>query len=292
MRVVIAGGSGFLGSKLADALRSDAHEVSVLTRRPRSADQVAWAQADSAIDGADAVVNLAGESLEAGRWTAARKQRILDSRVSATRAIVEAIGRVPRPPRVFLGASAVGIYGPRDDQPVTEATTPAADFLATVCVAWEREARAAESKVRVVLLRTGLVLDAAGGALPQLALPFRFFAGGPLGSGRQWYSWIHVSDWVGMVRWAIDNANISGPVNLTAPAPVTNAEFARTLGRVLRRPALLPVPAVALRVMLGEMADALILTGQRVLPQRALDDGYAFTFPTLEPALRDIYRAG
>ncbi|MGE3401639.1 MAG: TIGR01777 family oxidoreductase [Vicinamibacterales bacterium] len=289
MRVVAAGGSGFLGTRLVDALRADGHDVLVLTRRPGGAGQVAWAQADAAIDGADAVVNLAGESLEAGRWTAERKQRILNSRVAATRVVVDAIARAPRPPGVFLSASAIGIYGPRDDQPVTEATAPAGDFLASVCVAWEREARVAESKARVVLLRTGLVLDAAGGALPRLALPFRFFAGGPLGSGHQWWSWIHVDDWVGMVRWAIDHASVSGPVNLTAPAPVTNREFAKTLGRVLRRPALLPAPAIALRVMLGEMADALILTGQRVLPQRAIDAGYAFRFPTLEPAVRDLF---
>jgi uncharacterized protein (TIGR01777 family) len=312
VRVVIAGGTGFLGTALAQSLRADGHDVTLLTRRPRAADQVAWNPSPEAvrrsskgevgsrpgtrpwldaIDGADAVVNLAGESLDAGRWTAARKQRILESRLDATNAIVAAIHQVPRAPGVLVNASAIGIYGPLADQPLTETAPPADDFLASVCVAWERAARAAGSRTRVVLLRTGLVLDRRHGALPRLALPFYFFAGGPVGSGRQWWSWIHVADWVGLVRWAIAG-DVAGPVNLTAPQPVTNREFATTLARVLGRPALLPAPGFALRALLGEMADALILGGQRVLPQRALDAGYTFEFAALEPALREIYRAG
>jgi uncharacterized protein (TIGR01777 family) len=292
VRVVIAGGTGFLGTALAQSLRADGHEVTVLTRRPRTADQVAWSDAAAAIDGAGAVVNLAGEPLDAGRWTAARKQRILASRLDATNALVAAIQRVPRAPAVLVNASAIGIYGQLADEPVTETTPAGDDFLASVCVAWERAARAAENTTRVVLLRTGLVLDRRHGALPRLALPFYLFAGGPMGSGRQWWSWIHVADWVGLVRWAIATADVAGPVNLTAPQPVTNREFTKTLGRVLGRPALLPAPGFALRALLGEMADALILGGQRVLPQRARDAGYAFEFAALEPALRDIYRAG
>lgn len=292
MRVVIAGGTGFLGTALAQSLRADAHHVTVLTRRPQSAGQVSWNDAAAAIDGADAVVNLAGEPLDAGRWTDARKQRILNSRLDATNAIVAAINAVPRAPGVLVSASAIGIYGPLADQPVTEDAAPGDDFLASVCVAWERAARAAEERTRVVLLRTGLVLDRHHGALPRLALPFSLFAGGPMGSGRQWWSWIHVADWVGLVRSAIAVGGVAGPVNLTAPQPVTNREFAATLGQVLARPALLPAPGFALRLLLGEMADALILSGQRVLPQRAIEAGYAFRFPALEPALRDIYRAG
>ena len=302
MRVVIAGGTGFLGTALAQSLRAEAHEVILLTRRPRTADQVAWNPSAveagvsrpwfDVLDGADAVVNLAGEPLDAGRWTAARKQRILASRLDATNALVAAIEHVPQAPSVLVSASAIGVYGQLADQPVTETAPPGDDFLASVCVAWERAARAAEGRSRVILLRTGLVLDRRHGALPRLALPFHLFAGGPMGSGRQWWSWIHVADWVGLVRWAIATADVAGPVNLTAPQPVTNREFTKTLGRVLGRPALLPAPGFALRALLGEMADALILGGQRVRPQRALEAGYAFRFPALEAALRELYRAG
>ena len=297
MRVVIAGGTGFLGSALARSLRESGDEVISLTRRPRDAGQVAWDPADPAgawtkvLEGSDAVVNLAGEPLDAGRWTAARKASILESRLRATKAITAAITRAEAPPRVLLSASAVGIYGPRGDEPVTEATPPADDFLAHVCRAWEAEALAASARSRVVLLRTGLALDRHDGALPRLAMPFQFGAGGPAGSGRQWWSWIHVDDWVSLVRWAIETPQTSGPVNLTAPQPVTNREFARTLGEVLHRPSLLPAPALALRLLLGEMADALILSGQRVVPAAATAGGFRFRYETLDAALRAIYSA-
>lgn len=296
MTIVIAGGSGFLGSRLTASLRSDGHQVLRLSRRPRTSGDVAWDPADpsgawiSTLDGADAVVNLAGESIEAGRWTAARKTIILESRVAATRAVVSAMAKATRPPPVFLSASAVGFYGTRGDEPLTETAPAGSDFLASVCVEWE--ARARESRAtRLVLLRTGLPLDADGGALPKLSLPFRLFAGGRMGSGRQYFSWIHVDDWVRLVRWAIDTADVEGPVNLAAPNPVTNSEFARTLGQVLHRPAVLPAPAFALRLLLGEMADALVLGGQRVLPAAALARGFAFRYAELRPALEQIFRS-
>ena len=296
MRIVVAGGTGFLGRALVERLRSDGHQVAVLTRRARREGEIAWAPPAEtgawplAVQGADAVINLAGEPIADRRWTPQRKQAILDSRVAATRALASAIAEAPRPPACFLSSSAIGIYGARGSEPVTEDAPPGDDFLATVCRAWEEEAVRASPVTRVVLLRTGLVLDRTGGALPQLALPFRFFAGGPLGSGRQYMSWIHVDDWVGIVRWALQPGNaVAGPLNLTAPAPVTNAEMARALGRVLHRPALLPAPAFALRVALGEMADAMILGGQRVLPAKAEAAGYEFQYRHLAGALSAVY---
>lgn len=296
MRILVAGGTGFLGSALVDALRADAHEVTVLTRRPRRKGDLAWSPDDGdvtwtkAVDDAAAVVNLAGEGIADRRWTDARKAAILSSRIHATRALVAAIKSARQPPATFISASAIGIYGAHGAAPLTEETPPGSDFLAGVCREWEARALDAAATTRVVLPRTGLVLAGNGGALPQLALPFRFFAGGPAGSGRQYMSWIHVDDWVAMVRWSLVTSTVSGPLNVTAPAPVTNAEFARTLGRTMGRPALLPAPAFALRLALGEMADALILGGQRVLPAKAQALGFQFRYPTLDAALHDIYR--
>jgi uncharacterized protein (TIGR01777 family) len=295
MKTVIAGGTGFLGSGLATSFRADGDDVALLTRRPRKPGDVAWdprsPEGDwtSIIDGADAVINLAGESLDAGRWTAARKAAILESRVVATRTLVAAIAKARRPPGVFVNASAIGIYGTHGSEALTESSPPGSDFLASVCVAWEAQAREAAGMTRVVLLRSGLVLHRSGGALPRLALPFRLFAGGRVGSGDQYWSWIHRDDWTGIARWAIETPDVTGPLNLTAPGPVTNAEFTRTLARVLHRPALAPAPAFALRLLLGEMADALILNGQRVLPAKATRHGFEFRYPDLEAALRAIY---
>lgn len=295
MTIVIAGGTGFLGSGLAASFRADGHDVVLLTRRPRKPGDVAWDPLSpsgdwtATVDGADAVINLAGESLDAGRWTAARKASILDSRIAATRAIVAAIAKARRPPAVLVNASAIGVYGTHGSAALTEHSPPGSDFLASVCVAWEAQALEAARMTRVVLLRTGLALDGSGGALPKLALPFQLFAGGRAGSGDQYWSWIHREDWTRIVRWTVDTPDVSGPVNLTAPAPVTNAEFAQTLGRVLHRPALMPAPAFAMRLLLGEMADALILNGQRVLPAKATLHGFEFRYPDLESALRAIY---
>jgi uncharacterized protein (TIGR01777 family) len=237
------------------------------------------------------VVNLAGEGIADERWTAARQTAILRSRVTATRAIAEAIRDCAQPPRIFISASAIGFYGTTGaDELLTEDSAPGADFLATVCQAWERETNAAAGVARIVFLRTGVVLARDGGALPKMALPFRFFVGGRLGSGRQYISWIHLQDWVEMVRWIL-RTDVSGPLNLTAPAPVTNAEFTRALGNAMHRPSLFPVPAIALRVLLGrEFADALLLDGQRVLPARAQRLGFQFRFATIDSALHAIFR--
>lgn len=294
MKVIVAGGTGFLGTPLVARLRSDGHDVSILSRRPRGAGEIAWSPDGTAgpwadaIDGAGAVINLAGESIAGGRWTAARKTAIRESRIRATRSLVNAIAKAPRRPATFVSASAVGYYGPRGDEPLTEESPPGSDFLATVCRDWEAEALRAGAGTRVVLLRTGLVLGNGGGALPQIALPFRLFAGGPVGSGRQYWSWIHRDDWVELVRWALQTTGVSGPINLTAPNPVTNREFASTMGRVMRRPAFMPAPGFAMKLLLGEMADALLLTGQRVLPAKPRAAGYTFRFESLQPALQDL----
>lgn len=300
MRTIIAGGTGFLGRPLARALAAAGHQVAILTRGPAGrmpnglravtwhpdGGTGPWAQE---IDGADAVINLAGESITGRRWRAAHKQRILDSRVRATRSLASAIRAAARPPQVFVSGSAVGYYGPRGDELVAEETPPGDDFLARVCVQWEAEARAANSHTRVVCVRTGIVLERDGGALPQMLPPFRFGAGGPVGSGRQYWPWIHRQDWIELVRFAIHTPAAAGPLNGTAPNPVTNAEFARTLGRVLRRPAVVPAPGVALKLLLGEMAGPLLLSGQRAVPARAQALGLAFRFTHLEEALRAIF---
>ena len=304
MRIVIAGGSGFLGAPLAAALASDGSDVVVLTRGngpPAAAGvhAVRWQPNEqpgawqTAIDGATAVVNLAGESIAGKRWSAAHKQRVLDSRVQATRSLVDAIHRAAAPPPVFVSGSAVGYYGPLGDEVATETTPPGSDFLARVCVRWEQEAMRAQeltsNRTRVVLIRTGLVLERSGGALPEMLPPFRFGVGGPLGSGRQFYPWIHLADWIAMVRWAIATTRIAGPLNVTAPAPVTNAAFARALGHALHRPAFMPAPGFALKLLLGEMADALLLSGQRALPAKAQREGFTFRYERVEDALAAIF---
>jgi uncharacterized protein (TIGR01777 family) len=295
MKVVVAGGTGLLGRALVAGLRTEGHDVKVLSRRARAPHQIAWTPDGTvgawaaALGDADAVVNLAGESIASGRWTGVRKDRIRDSRIRATRSLVTAIQSAARRPSVFVSGSAIGYYGPHGDEPVTEQTPPGDDFLAMVCREWEAEALRAAGATRVVLLRTGIVLAKEGGALPSMALPFKLFAGGPVGSGHQYQAWIHRHDWVTMAAWALRTPAVSGPLNVTAPNPVTNREFARTLGRVLHRPAFMPAPGFALRLALGEMADALLLTGARVIPSRAQAMGFPFQFPTLEPALRAIY---
>jgi uncharacterized protein len=300
MRTVIAGGTGFLGRALARALVSAGHDVVTLTRGgprgPASGGRaVTWTPDGQAgpwashVDGATAVVNLAGESIAARRWSAAQKRRILDSRVLATRSLVAAMRQTARRPQVFVSGSAVGYYGPRGDEVVNEANAPGADFLARVCVEWEAEARAAESMTRLVCIRTGIVLDRNEGALPQMLPPFWFGAGGPVGSGRQYWPWIHLQDWVDLVRFVIQTPTATGPLNASAPTPVPNAEFAATLGRTLGRPAFMRAPGFALKLLLGEMAGPLLLSGQRAVPAKAEAIGVTFTFRRLDDALRAIF---
>jgi uncharacterized protein (TIGR01777 family) len=246
----------------------------------------AWARE---IDGADAVVNLAGESIAGRRWSIPQKQRILDSRILATRSLVEAIRRAERPPATFVSGSAVGYYGPHGAELLPESAGPGSDFLAGVCVQWEQEAaRGATARTRLVVVRTGLVLDARGGALPRMLLPFKLGLGGPLGSGRQYWPWIHHHDWTALVRWTLATPSVSGPINATAPSPVTNADFTRALGRALRRPTVLPAPAFGLRILLGEMADALLLSGQRAVPTKAEQAGFQFEYERVDEALDEI----
>lgn len=293
MRIVVAGGSGFLGSALVPRLQKEGHTVVVLARQPGRSNQVrwdpygpltSWAQH---LENTDAVVNLAGAPISQ-RWSAAHKRAMWNSRVNLTRSLVAAMKSVRQIPPALVNASAVGIYGARGDEPITEETPAGGGFLAGLGAAWEKEALGAGPQARVVLLRTGLVLARDGGALPQLARPFQMFVGGPIGSGRQYLPWIHLDDWTALAAWAITNSAVSGPLNATAPNPVTNAEFARTLGRVLHRPAFFPAPAFAVRLLLGEMSEV-ALTGQQAFPEKAHSLGFEFRYPLLEPALRAIY---
>lgn len=301
MRVVVTGGSGLIGGHLTRSLAADGHEVVVLSRSP---EKVAGLPPGARAEGWDgrtargwghlaagaALVHLAGEGIASGRWTEARKRRILSSRVDSSRAVVEAVASAGERPLAFLQASAVGYYGPHGDEELGEDGPAGSGFLAEVCRAWEAaSAPVEELGVRRPVLRTGVVLAREGGALPKMALPFRLFAGGPVGSGRQWLPWIHVADEVGAIRFLLDHPTATGPFNLTAPNPETNRRFARALGRALGRPSLLPTPAFALRLAFGEMAEAL-LTGQRALPRRLEGLGYLFRFPTAEAALSDLLR--
>jgi uncharacterized protein (TIGR01777 family) len=299
MKIVIAGGSGFLGRPLASALARDGHEIVTLTRRAAAkavptGRSVTWTPNGALgpwaaeVDGAGAIVNLAGESIAAKRWTKPQRAHILESRVLATRSLVTAIAAARTAPAVFVSGSAVGYYGDSGDDVVTEERSAGADFLATVCVAWEAEAMKAVVATRVTCIRTGLILERDGGALPKMLPPFWFGAGGPVGSGRQYWPWVHRKDWVNLVRWAIQNTDVSGPINVTSPHPVTNAVFAKALGRALRRPAMLPTPGFALKLLLGEMAGSLLLSGQRAVPAKAERLGYRFAYQDLDEALRAI----
>ncbi|MBS0662228.1 MAG: TIGR01777 family oxidoreductase [Verrucomicrobia bacterium] len=295
MTIAMAGASGLLGSALVPFLRTQGHRVVVLVRRAaRSPDEIGWDPVAGRIEakqleGIDAVVNLAGENIGAGRWTSERRQAIAASRLATTRTLVAAIGQLARAPRVLVNASAVGVYGDTGDSAVAE-DAPAADgFLAKVVRDWEQAAQAAEKwGTRVVLARFGVVLSPAGGALAKLLPFFSAGLGGPVGSGRQWMSWLSVDDAVGAVYHALVTPSLAGPVNLAAPGAVANREFAATLGRILRRPAILPVPAGVLRLGFGEMADATVLASTRVRADRLTDSGYRFRYAELDGALRHV----
>ena len=294
MKVLVTGASGLIGSALADVLHKQGHEVASLTRsEARRPGEFRWDPGQGYVDPAaleavDAVVHLAGESV-AGRWTDEKKRRILDSRVTGTTVLSEAIAALERPPAAMVCAAGIGVYGDRGDEPVTEESATAGDgFLVRVVRAWEAAAQPArDAGIRVVHTRFGIVQSPRGGALKTQLPLFKLGLGGPLGGGRQYVSWVSIDDTVGAIVFALSRADISGPVNVTAPAPVTQAEYARTLGRVLHRPAVLPAPAFAVRLVLGEFAGE-VLEGQRVIPQRLSTGGYAFRHPELEPALRQL----
>jgi uncharacterized protein (TIGR01777 family) len=289
--VLVTGATGMVGKALAALLTTGGHRVRRLVRNaPRSVDEFRWDPArgtldPDALEGTHAVVHLAGENIAGRRWSDAQKARIRDSRVAGTRLIVEAMRAAKRAPRTFVCASAVGIYGDRGDELLTEQSAQGAGFLADVCAQWEGEARRAE-RVRSVQLRFGVVLSPAGGALAKMLLPFQLGAGGRIGDGRQWMSWIALDDAVGAIHHALFADALEGPVNAVAPQAVTNAEYTRTLGRVLRRPAILPMPAFAARLAFGELANELLLSSQRAEPERLQQSGYAFAYPELEGALR------
>jgi uncharacterized protein (TIGR01777 family) len=306
MRILVSGSTGFVGMTLVKSL--EGHSIAPLVRpgtAPKGAaavhdkvrgETVAWDPVTGTFDaaraeGADALVHLAGASIADGRWNAARKELLRTSRIEATRHLIGALGKLQRPPRVIVAASAIGYYGDRGEETLTESSAPGTDFLPEICREWEAEAaRAAQFGARVVNLRFGIILAAHGGALPRMVLPFKLGAGGKLGTGRQWMSWVTLRETISIIQFALKTSGLAGPVNVVAPNPVRNTEFTKVLAKTLHRPALFPAPAFALRLALGEMADALLLASQKVMPAKLVDSGYQFSEPELAPALADVLR--
>jgi uncharacterized protein (TIGR01777 family) len=303
MNVVVTGGTGFIGRALCMSLSRNGHRVTVLTRNGRAASQlfgnfvtaVEWNGRgpgvwEESLEGTDAVINLGGAPIADARWTDARKRLLTESRVHLTRCLVEAISRRSSKPNILISASGIGYYGASDDRVLSEAAPRGQGFLADLCLAWEEEARRASGfGTRVVLLRTGMVLERDGGALPKMLVPFRLYLGGPIMPGTQWVSWIHRRDHLGLIEWALTTPRVSGPINAVAPEPVRMQAFCATLGRVLNLPCWLPVPGTVLRLALGELST-LMTTGQRVSPQIALSSEYVFHYATLEAALQAILK--
>jgi uncharacterized protein len=304
MRILVSGSTGFLGTALVETLEGQGHAIARLVRPGTSQKSAAGARAQAVqwdpvagqfdaagAEGADALIHLAGASIAGGRWYASRKELLRTSRIDATRHLIGALAKLQRPPRVIVAASAIGYYGNRGDETLTEASAPGNDFLAGACREWEAEAaRGAEFGARVVNLRFGIILAAHGGALPRMAMPFKFGAGGRLGDGRQWMSWLTLRETISIIQFALATSGLTGPVNAVAPNPVRNSEFTGVLAKTLHRPALFPAPAFALRLALGEMADALLLVSQKVMPSKLLDSGYPFLQPNLAGALAEMFR--
>lgn len=292
MKILIGGSHGLVGTALIKSFEAEGHEIFRLVRHaPTSKTEVEWSPdrysiALARIEGFDAVVNLAGESIAEGRWTDEKKRRIRESRVKGTKLLGDALANLTVPPKTFVCASAIGYYGNRGDELLTETSAPGNDFLAKVCADWEEAtALATEKGIRVVNARFGVILDTNGGALKKMLPPFRMGVGGRIGSGKQWMSWIALDDVIGGIKFALANESVKGPVNFVSPNPVTNAEFTKTLGKVLSRPTIFPIPAFAIKLMFGEMGEALLLGGQRVAPARLAGGGFEFSYPQLEAAL-------
>ena len=294
MKILISGSSGLIGTAATTALKSDGHNVVHLVRPGKTTNpgDIQWDPMRATVDvagleGIDVVIHLSGAGIADGRWTEERKQLLRSSRIDTTRVLVDSLSRLKQKPRLLIVASAIGYYGSRGDEILTESSATGTDFLALVCRDWEAEAsRAAERGIRTVMLRFGVVLSGKGGALPKMLPPFKLGVGGRLGSGQQWMSWIAIEDVLGIIRHAIANEQVSGPVNLVAPNPVRNEEFTRLLAGMLHRPAIFSAPAFVLRLAMGEMADAVLLSSDRVKPEKMLAAGYKFRFEILEPALR------
>ncbi len=295
MKILLSGASGLVGKALMKGLEPEGHEIYRLVRyAPRDNAEIEWSPdrysiALAQIEGFDAVVHLAGESIAEGRWTDDKKKRIRESRAKGTRLLSDALANLAEPPKTLISASAIGYYGNRGEELLTEASAPGDDFLADVCVEWEKSTSLAKEKgIRTVNARFGIILDQEGGALAKMLPPFRMGVGGRIGSGEQWMSWIALDDVVGGIKYVLANDFLIGPVNFVAPNPVTNAEFTRALGHALSRPTIFPIPAFGVRLLFGEMADALLLSSQRVAPERLEASGYQFQFPQLAAALRHV----
>ena len=294
MHIAVTGSSGLVGAALVSFLTAGGHRVIRLVRKPPSGDDVQWDPTEgvrdlSRLEGVDAVIHLAGDNIAAGRWTPQRKDEIRRSRVEGARRLSESLAKLSQRPKALVSASAIGFYGDRGDEILTEDSALGMDFLAQVCQEWEAATEpAARAGIRVVRLRFGMILSPMGGALRKMLLPFRLGAGGRMGSGAQYVSWIAIDDAIGAIHHAVGAESLHGPVNAVSPAPVTNAEFTRVLARVLSRPAIFPMPAFAARLAFGEMADALLLASARVMPTRLQASGYRFRFPELEGALRHL----
>jgi uncharacterized protein len=298
-RIIITGATGLIGSHIAFKLIERGDRVTILSRSaekakqiiPGAAEYVSWnlnnSEWYSSLEEKDVVIHLAGESIMAKRWNARHKKNILSSRTEGTKAIVKAINSVSKKPKLFISASAIGYYGSSEES-VDENSKPGNDFLANVVRAWENSSEELDKTVRKVIVRIGLVLDKNDGALARMIPAFKFFVGGPIGSGKQWFSWIHINDVVGIFQFAIDNEDVDGIFNAASPSPVKMKEFARTLGKVMHRPSMMKVPGVALRLILGEAADA-VLGGVHVVPKRTIEAGYKFRFSALEDALENIF---
>ena len=295
MKILISGSHGLVGTALIKALEPDGHEIYRLVRHyPNSPSEIEWSPdrysiALSLIEGFDAVVHLAGESIAEGRWTDEKKKRIRESRTKGTKLLADAVANLTNPPKVLLSASAIGYYGDRDDELLTEESAPGNGFLSEVCVEWEQAtSHATTMGIRVMNSRFGIILDKEGGALKKMLPPFRMGIGGRIGSGKQWMSWISLDDVIGALKFALTNESLAGPVNFVAPNPVRNAEFTKTLGGVLSRPTIFPIPAFGVRFVFGEMADALLLSSQRVEPKRLKEAGYQFQHSDLRSALSHV----